>query len=111
MEIYFRTRKLQKLCNKSREAVKSLGPRMARVLQLRLEQLKAADFLADVAALPQARCHELTGDLKGHLSVDLVHPYRLLLIPANDPVPRKADAGLDWSRVTEVEVVDIRDTH
>ncbi|MBW4578676.1 MAG: hypothetical protein KME42_03765 [Tildeniella nuda ZEHNDER 1965/U140] len=57
------------------------------------------------------RCHELTGDQAGQLSLDLDHPYRLLFIPANDPIPRKKDSGLNWSEVTEVEILGIEDTH
>jgi len=61
--------------------------------------------------LPAARCHELTADRKGQISVDLQHPYRLLFIPANVPLPRKPDGGLDWSAVTEIEIIEITDTH
>jgi hypothetical protein len=39
------------------------------------------------------------------------HPYRLIFIPANDPIPRLDDDGLDWSKVTEVEIVEIADPH
>jgi len=45
------------------------------------------------------------------MSVDLEHPYRLLFIPANDPVPVTGDGGLDRARVTEIEIVEIADTH
>jgi proteic killer suppression protein len=53
----------------------------------------------------------LSGDRGGQLSVDLEHPYRLLFIPANDPIPVKQDGGLDWAKVTEIEIVEIVDTH
>ena len=57
------------------------------------------------------RCHELTGNLKGQLSVDLGHPYRLLFVPADDPIPYRKEGGLDWQQVTEIEITDITDTH
>jgi proteic killer suppression protein len=53
----------------------------------------------------------LTGDRRGQLSLDLVHPYRLIIEPADDPVPCKADGGLDWSRVTAIRVLGVEDTH
>ena len=56
------------------------------------------------------RCHELTGDRRGQLSLDLVHPQRLIIEPA-EPVPRTQDGGLDWAAVTRVVVVEIADTH
>ena len=64
-----------------------------------------------LAALPQARCHEMSGNRKGQLSLDLKHPYRLLLEPADDPAPRKPDGGLDWEQVTAVRIVEVEDTH
>ena len=84
---------------------------MARKLQQRLMELKAASCLADISKVPPPRCHQLSGDRGGQLSVDLEHPYRLLFIPANDPIPVKQDGGLDWAKVTEIEIVEIVDTH
>jgi plasmid maintenance system killer protein len=84
---------------------------MARKLQQRLMELKAASCLADISKVPPPRCHPLSGDRDGQLSVDLEHPYRLLFIPANDPIPLKQDGGLDWTKITEIEIVEITDTH
>jgi len=111
MIIYFHTSKLQKLCSSKVEAVKKLGPKRAGKLMQRLQELDAAENLAEIARVPPPRCHELTGQRKGQLSVDLEHPYRLLFIPANEPVPRMADGGLDWNAVTEIEIIEIADTH
>lgn len=111
MVIYFKTKKLQKLCSKGGEAIKKLGPRGGIKLQQRMMELQAASTLADISRVPPARCHELTGNRKGQLSVDLDHPYRLLFIPANDPLPEREDGGLDWSGVTEVEIIEVVDTH
>ncbi len=111
MIIYFRTKKLQKICNNTNEAVKKLGSKMARKLQQRLMELKAASCMDDISKVPPARCHQLLGNRKGQLSVDLEYPYRLLFIPANDPIPVTQDRGLDWAKVTEIEIVEIADTH
>ena len=70
MDIYFRTKRLQKLCSISREAQRHLGAKRARRLQQRMMELKAAISLDDISRLPPARCHELTGNRKGQLSVD-----------------------------------------
>jgi proteic killer suppression protein len=61
--------------------------------------------------LPQVRCHELKGDRKGTLAVDLEHPYRLVFEPANEPVPRKSDGGLDWTNITAIRVLAVEDYH
>jgi plasmid maintenance system killer protein len=111
MEIAFASRKLEKLCNSTKEMRAKLGDRNARILEQRLMEIKAADTLEDLAKLPAARCHELTADRKGQLAVNLVHPRRLIFAPDHDPLPTKADGGLDWKRVTRVLILEITDYH
>ncbi|MEX0614153.1 MAG: type II toxin-antitoxin system RelE/ParE family toxin [Pirellulales bacterium] len=111
MEIAFRSRRIEKLCNSAKEMRAKLGERTAKVLQQRLAELKAADTLDDLGKMPGARCHELAGDRKGQLAVDLVHPKRLVFEPDHHPAPSKADGGLDWQQVTRVLVVEIVDYH
>jgi plasmid maintenance system killer protein len=111
MKIYFRTSKLQKICSQEREMVKHFGSKNAGKLKQRLMELRAADTLADISHLPPARCHELTGKDAGIFSVDVEQPYRLLFIPAHDPVPLLPDGGIDREEVTEIEIIEIKDTH
>ena len=91
--------------------VQAFGTNRAKLLGRRLDELRGAACLADISRLPPPRCHELTGNLSGCLSVDLDHPYRLLFAVANEPIPRRDDGGLDWAGVTAVEVLKIEDTH
>ncbi len=111
MEVSFASRKMQKICNSQAEMRRQFGDRTAAILQQRFAELRAADTLADVRHLPRARCHELVGDRKGRLAVDLVHPKRLIFEPDHDPMPRKPDGGLDWGAVTHVRVLDVVDYH
>ncbi len=111
MEIRFASSRMAKLCNSEKEMRGKLGPRCAERLQQRLEELRAAATLGEMRLLPGARCHELTQDRKGQLAVDLVHPRRLVFEPAHDPVPTKADGGLDWSKVTEIVILEVVDYH
>ncbi|NJL27190.1 MAG: killer suppression protein [Thermoanaerobaculia bacterium] len=110
MEVIFATQKLRKECNDSKKCQRSHGPRRARLIGLRLDELRAAENLADVRQLPHARCHELHGNLAGLLSVDLDHPYRLLS-GRDDPPPTRSDGGLDWENVTAVLILRVEDTH
>ena len=55
--------------------------------------------------------HELAADRNEQISVDAKHPYRLILIPNHDETPRKPDGGLDWARITKVQLIEITDTH
>lgn len=111
MEIRFSSRKFEKLCNSDKEMRRRLDPRNADRLQQRLAEFTAADALDDISRLPPARCHELTGDRKGQLAVDLVHPKRLVFAPDHDPLPKKPDGGLDWALVTRVLVIEIVNYH
>ena len=111
MLIYFKSRKLQKICSKENEAIMKLGLKMARKLQQRMMELSAAPCLDDISKLPPPRCHPLKGDRTGQFSVDLDHPYRLIFIPTDNPVPEKKDGSLDLAKIDSVEIIDIVDTH
>lgn len=111
MVISFASSQLQKLCNSEKVMQKKLGAPMAEKLQQRLAELQAADNLADISRLPPPRCHELKQDRQGDLAVDLVHPNRLIFRPDHDPIPAKADGGLDWAQVTRIVIVEIADYH
>ncbi len=111
MVIYFRAKKLQKVCSNAKGAVNKLGPKMGLKLMQRMGELRAAPSLDFVKRVPPTRCHELTNNRDGQLSVDLEHPYRLLFICADDPIPYLDDGSLDWSSVTEIEIMEITDTH
>ncbi len=111
MEIQFRSKRIAKLCNSEKEMPAKLGPRNADRLIQRLAELKAAETLEDIRSLPAARCHELSQDRDGQLAVDLVHPKRLVFESDHNPVPKKADGGLDWPRVTSIMVMEVIDYH
>ena len=111
MEISFRTRKLQKMCNSRKDMQKDLGTRNAERLAQRLAELKAVDTLEDMTSFPAAHCHELKQDRKGQLAVDLVHPKRLVFVPDHDQVPTKDDGGLDRTKVTRILVIQVTDYH
>ena len=111
MRVYFHSKKLQKAMATPKAMASKWGDKIARKLSTRLAELTAADHLADIERTSPARCHELTANRKGQLSVDLAHPYRLIFIPADDPIPRKLDGGLDWSQVSAVEILEVADTH
>jgi proteic killer suppression protein len=111
VRVFYRSGKMRKVCSQKVLLAREYGPEIAAVLGRRLEELGAADSLEDMGRLPAARCHELSGRRKGQLAVDLRHPFRLIFEPAQLPVPRRPDGGLDWSRVTEVVVLEIVDYH
>lgn len=111
MDILFSSTKLEKEFNDINLLQRRHGPRRAKLIRRRLDELRAADSLFVIRQLPAARCHELKGNRAGQLSVDLDHPYRLIFEPYNTPIPKKPDGGLDWTRITKIMIVDVEDTH
>lgn len=113
MNIIFATTSLRKQLNEEKEMVKIHGVVRAKKLRVILTSLRAAANLGIFAPpmSPPHRCHELTGNLKGQLSVDLDHPYRLLFRPNHEPPPMREQGGLDWKLITDIEVLGIKDTH
>ncbi len=111
MEITFASSRIEKECNQDKLLIRRYGPESAKLIRRRLDEILAADSLEVLGKLPQVRCHELKADRVGQISVDLKHPYRLLFEPANDPVPKKPDGGLDWTKVTAVRILEVVDTH
>jgi toxin HigB-1 len=76
----------------------------------RLTDMAAATTLEDLRQLP-GQCHELTGDRKGQLALDLAGGKRLIFEPSENPPPIKDDGGLAWERVDAVRVLEITDYH
>lgn len=113
MDITFNSKKLEKQLNDGKAMVKAYGSQSARKLQKILTQLRAAPNLGIFAPpySPPHRCHELTGNRKGQLSVDVEHPYRLVFMPADEPIPLREEGGLDWGKVTIIKIKGVEDTH
>jgi proteic killer suppression protein len=111
VDILLASTKLEKTLNSDKELVNRYGADCGKRIRRRLDDLRAADNLAVVRQLPQMRCHELTGDRKGQLAVDAKHPLRIVFEPADEPVPRLPDGGLDWEHVKTIKVLKVVDYH
>ena len=111
MEVLFQDRKLEKVCGERSRLTRKYGVKCAMLLRQRLDDLGDAKNLEAMREVSQARCHELKGNRAGTLAVDLRHPYRLIFEPVGDPIPKKADGGLDWTKVTKVRILAVEDYH
>ncbi|MCZ7555761.1 MAG: type II toxin-antitoxin system RelE/ParE family toxin [Bacteroidia bacterium] len=110
VEISYKSRSLEKRLTDPKELLKNYG-QLARKVNQRLQELAAADTLAIMRTLPAARCHELTGDRKGELAVDVSPNYRMVFEPKHNPIPKKDDGGLEWEEITKIQINDIEDYH
>ena len=111
MDIFFKTRKLAKVCNSDSELRKRYGDRMAKTIAMRLAVLKHARTLSLVPATPPERRHRLAGKRKEQYAVDLVHPHRLVFEPhRSSGAPADAATG-DTGGVTAITIIEIIDYH
>jgi len=111
VEIRFRSRKMQLWCSSEKESNRKWGVENARKIRQRLADLNAAEYLADMTKFPQARCHELSGNRKDQFAVDCKHPFRIIFAPLHNPIPRKLDGGMDYAKVTQIEIIEVVDYH
>lgn len=111
MDIVFKTKKLEKICNSQKLLQKEFGHEQAKKIRQRLDELSAAEVLEDISHLPPPRCHELSGNMKGRFSVDLRQPYRLIFEADKNPPPVKNDGGIDITKITAIRVLGVEDTH
>jgi proteic killer suppression protein len=110
VDVLFSNKKQQELFSDPKALQKRWGADGAKKITLRLQQLNAAVCLEDMRSLP-GRTHELSGDRKGSLAIDVHQGFRLVFRPTADPAPAKDDGGLDWSAVDSITVVEVVDYH
>ena len=111
MDITFRSEKLAKIFNSEKSLVREYGIENAIKIKRRMAVLMAANCMEEVSARPPERRHELSGDRKGQFAVDLKHPLRLVFEPNHNPLPRKADGGLDLKKISAVTIIEVEDYH
>lgn len=99
------------MLNSERELVRNYGTDNGHRIALRLQNIRDAATLEELSKVPQTRVHELTADRNEQISVDAKHPYRLILVCNHEDPPRKPDGGLNWARITKVQLIEITDTH
>jgi proteic killer suppression protein len=102
---------MQKICSSERESHRQWGTHNSRKIRRRLAELRAAETLADIGTLPTARLHPLHGKRSGQFAVDVAHPFRLVLEPLHNPLPYKADGGIDVAKITKVRILDVTPYH
>ena len=78
-EISFKTKKLQKQYEKSVEAEKTYGQRVARRFISRINTLKKVTDFNELYTLPGWNFHPLKGNRKGEFAITLTGYWRLII--------------------------------
>ena len=111
MEIFFKSTKLQKICNSSALLQKAYGKANGSRIRLRLAVLEAADRLSDVPSTPPERCHLLKGPFAGCFAVDALQPFRIVFCPTEKFVSKKSGASLQLQKITSIIILEVVDYH
>lgn len=118
MKIWYKEKELRKALNETDLEISRNKLSKAYGIEMANRLIKVHVLLQTVANLSKVpidgayRLHQLTNNLSGRFSIDLVRQYRLILHPC-DPVPYKATGQneIDREKVTEIVVLGIMDTH
>ena len=94
MEICFKTKKLQKQYENSKEAEKAYGTQVGRKYIQRIGILKSAKSFEDLKIIPFLRFHSLKGNRKGEFAINLTGYWRLIITNDGDT--------FDIARIEEV---------
>ena len=78
LEISYKNNKIKKVCTDAKTSDIAYGKEMSEKIQMRIDEIRAADTVEDMIKFKIGRCHSLKNNRKGQYAVDLVHPYRLV---------------------------------
>jgi proteic killer suppression protein len=110
MDIVFKNTKFEELMNSFPKLKKAYGNTNASLIRRRLDDLRAAKVLEELR-YSAGKCHQLTGNRKGQLAVNVEQPYRMIFEPCHNPVPKKNDGGLYWSSITCIRIIEFLNYH
>jgi proteic killer suppression protein len=84
LEVRFKTNKLQKQYENSKDAIKAYGVDVAKRYIQRVNILKSAKSFDDLYTIPQLKFHQLTGNRNGEFAISLTGFYRLIITKEGD---------------------------
>lgn len=113
MDIDFRTNKLRNKFSEDSQLKKHYGTECSKLIKYRLAELRAAEDLTYFWPPNKrlGRCHRISKGLTYHrMSLNLKDPYILIFKPNHDPYPLRDEGGLDWSQITAITILDVKNT-
>ncbi|MFW5828313.1 MAG: hypothetical protein ACOCU4_09475 [Alkalispirochaeta sp.] len=111
MKVTYANEKTRRLCEEEKAARKQFGDAAARQLHRRVRVLMEAERLSDIPHTPPPRLHLLSGYKEPTYGVVVHKGLRIVLEPADEPVPLLGDGGVDKGNVRSVQIVTVEDYH
>lgn len=103
MIIAFETKRLRAICEDETVASKAFGPNVARTLQQRLADLRAADTIDDLIVGDPI----ISGPDESTLTIAIVPGVRTVWSPNHVNAPRQADGHIAWDRTRRIRLLAI----
>jgi len=110
IDIEWADRKLQRASLKERDGRRRLGADRWPAFKRRLRALEVAESLSDVMQAP-GKFHPYRADKAGEWGTSLSPNWRLVFEPADDPLPRLPDGGVDVANIRRVRILRVEDYH
>ena len=107
MEITFKSKKFQRVCEDGGKLIAQYGRQNARKIVRRLNEIEAAESLGMLVQYRIGRCHPLTENRHGQFALDVEHPLRLII----EPIFEDGQSWEDWPRIRKILVVEVTDYH
>lgn len=106
MEIRYKNKKVQEICEDEKKAIKKYNKIIAERLMFSIEFLKNSNSLKDVADYKNFRLHELKYNRKGQYAIDLgkTTGHRLVIEPIT---VNEENETISYESVNIVEVVEV----
>lgn len=106
MLLSFDTLPLREVCENEDAAIKEYGSNAARLLRTRLADLRAYETVGDIMVghPREINCGE------NSYAVNLGENYQLVFCANHINVPM-VDGKVDWSKVTRIKILKIRNSH
>ncbi len=110
MEVIFKDPKIKELILNESKLVQKYGPQVAKQVYQRMAEILASLHFLMLKELPNG-LHPLKRERKGQFALDLGPAYRLIIEPANNPLPRRPDGMVIFERITVIRIIEITDYH
>lgn len=94
MKVEYRNKSIKKVCTNASVAERTYGRQMAEKIQLKIDQIEAADTVEQMIQYGIGRCHPLHQNRQSQYAVDLVHPMRLVF--------EKKDGQIQIAHIIEI---------
>ncbi len=104
MEVKISDRTLKKIINDNKKMNREYGPKNAKKITQRYNELTKIPNLDLMIKFKIGRCHSLTGNLKGKFALDLEHPLRMII----EAIPHNYKKVKD---IIAVKIVSLEDYH